>query len=721
MPTTLRHILTSAFLFCFVADMSAQTSEQEKDVIRLFELFQEYEYSDTIKARIYSDSSLWAAEQTGDMVLMGRANQFKGWYYQDNSNFKRAKVYFSKSLSNFIKTKSMQGIADAYGNLGNICFDMKDYVPSLDYHLKSVHQNDLILSNAPNEEDRGRAQEGKNYALSNIAGIFNDLELYDKALEYERKSLAGEIAAKNTLGEAISYCAIANSHKKINNIDSAEYYFKKGIKIAEDSNYVSQITDALYSYASMKGSNLSIQERGSLLLEALEIDEQLGNRDGIVFGLLGLADYQFKNLSPDSLDALLDRAGELILEYDLSHHLERFNKISSKSSARFGRYRQAYDYLKEYVRLKKIADGQKENREILTAEVKYQVQSKSKQDSLQMVESFDLKREKDQRKIAEQRTWITLGILGGLVLIGSLSFFIYANRRRRRLNDFLSEKNEVINHQKNVVDNKNKSISSSIAYAQRLQSAILPKRTEIEEHFPESFLIFKPKDLVSGDFYWFETFGDKIYIAAADCTGHGVPGAIVSVVCSNALSRVLKEFGITEPSKILSRTRELVMETFGRSDKQVEDGMDISLCAIDKAGKKVVFAGANNPLWIVRSNDHLMEANDADRTLNGASHHLLEYKGDKQPVGPYPEMKDFTDREVDVFQGDILYMFSDGFSDQFGGEADKKFRSGRLKKELLSRSSIELHEQEVLIDNLYENWKGENEQVDDVCMIAVRL
>jgi serine phosphatase RsbU (regulator of sigma subunit) len=705
-----------------VPDTNAQQSKEERNVMRLFSLFQEYEYSDTLKARQYSDSSLMMAKLTGDMELIGRANQFKGWYYQDNSNYKKAKEYFSKSLSSFIKAKSKQGIADAYGNLGNICYDMKDYVPALDYQLKSVRQNDLILtSEGISENDRGRAQEGKNYALSNIAAIFIDLEIYDKALEYERKSLAGEIEANNPYGEAISYCALANTHKKLNNIDSAEYYYKKGIQICKDSNYVSQITDAYYDYASMKGSSLSDLERGELLREALQIDEQLGNRDGTVFGLLGIADYQFNNLSKDSLTALLSRSGELIEEYDLDHHLQRFNKISSKSSARFGQFEQAYNYLKEYVRLRKISDRQKENREILSAEVKYEVQKKSKQDSLEMAQNYELTRAKDQQKIAEQRQWITLGILGGLVLLGSLSFFVYANRRRRRLNDFLSEKNAVINKQKDIVDNKNKSISASIAYAQRLQSAILPKRTEIEEHFPESFLIFKPKDLVSGDFYWFETYGNTFYMAAADCTGHGVPGAMVSVVCSNALSRVLKEFGITDPAKILSRTRELVMETFGRSDEQVEDGMDIALCAIDRAARKVVFAGANNPLWIIRSNDQLSESTGADRVLNGTTHHLLEFKGDKQPVGPYPEMKDFTDRTVDFLEGDLLYLFSDGFSDQFGGEAGKKFMSGRLKKELLSRSSIELHEQEVLVDNLYENWKGDNEQVDDVCMIAVRL
>jgi serine phosphatase RsbU (regulator of sigma subunit) len=507
----------------------------------------------------------------------------------------------------------------------------------------------------------------------------------------------------------------------LNRIDSAEYYFRKGINIYKEQGDFSELPEAYYAFASMKGTTLSKGERGEKLKEAFRIDETNGDRNGMVYGLLGIADYQFKALSRDSLNALLNNASELIEAYGLNHHREGFNKISAKCSARFGDFEEAYSFLQRYIKLRKISDKQKKNQEIVSAEVKYEVQLKSKQDSVKLAESFSLKREKDQRKIAEQRTWIILGVLGGLVLIGSLFFFIYANRRKRRLNDFLSEKNAVINNQKNVVEDKNKSISASIAYAQRLQSAILPKRTEIEGHFPESFLIFKPNDLVSGDFYWFETYGDTIYMAAADCTGHGVPGAMVSVVCSNALSRVLKEFGIKEPSKILSRTRELVMETFGRSDEQVEDGMDISLCAIDKATKKVIFAGANNPLWIVRSNDHLSESIEVDKVLTGTTHHLLEFKGDKQPVGPYPKMKDFTDRTISYYEGDTLYLFSDGFADQFGGEAGKKFMTARLKNELLVRCSIRLQIQETEIDQLYESWKGDEEQVDDVCTIAVKL
>ena len=207
-----------------------------------FGLFQKYEYEDTLKARLYSDSAVLFAERSGDAYVMARAYQFKGWYYQNGASFVKAKEQFVVSLKDFIKSGNRQGIADAYGNLGNICFDMKDYVQSLDYQLKSVRQNDAILDSEITEEERGWALEGKTYAFSNIASIFRELDLFDKALEYERKSLQGEIIADNPLGEAISYCAIAQIHKELNHVDSAEYYFKKGIRIFKDEEHPSGLT-----------------------------------------------------------------------------------------------------------------------------------------------------------------------------------------------------------------------------------------------------------------------------------------------------------------------------------------------------------------------------------------------------------------------------------------------------------------------------------------------
>lgn len=718
MRRKINHILFLFLTLCF----GFQTSAQKDSIAAYyhFDLFQNFEYSDTLKARVHSDSAVFYAKRSGKNSIIGRAYQFKGWYFEDMSEFKKARDEFFKSLESFKRANDTQGIADAFGNLGNVHLDMGEVAKSLDFQLKSLRQNELILSSKPTKEAKGRALEGKTYALHNIASIYADLDLHEKALEYERKSLKAELAVKNQVGAAISYCSIATSYKELGKVDSAFHYYMLGIEIFKREKYDVGLPSAYYSLASLEGTKLTDNERANLVLEALKIDQISGDRNGEVIGLLGLVEYKFDALSTDSLGRLLKRAERLIEQHDLGHNNERIFKLYSQFFARKGNFEKAFSYMNQHLALKEISDKQKKNQDILTADIKYEVQLKSHNDSLKLAEGYALSQEKYQRKIAEQRTWISMGVLGGLILLGSLTFLIYANRRRRRLNNFLSEKNSVIRQQKEIVDEKNAAISSSIAYARRLQTAILPKRSEIEELFPDSFLIFKPKDVVSGDFYWCETMNDTIYIAAADCTGHGVPGAIVSVVCSNALTRVLKEFQTTEPAQILTQTRSLVIETFGRSDQNVVDGMDISFCAIDRKNAKVRFVGANNPFWIIRKAEFLAQST-ADRITERADFVLMEFKGNKQPVGLYPGMTDFTEMEIDLMEGDTLYLFSDGYSDQFGGPDGKKFMAARLKNELLDRSELSMPALEIELEKVFSEWMGAHEQVDDVCMIGVRL
>ena len=228
----------------------------------------------------------------------------------------------------------------------------------------------------------------------------------------------------------------------------------------------------------------------------------------------------------------------------------------------------------------------------------------------------------------------------------------------------------------------------------------------MNDNLPNNFIYFNPKDVVSGDFYWFEYINGCSYLAAADCTGHGVPGAMVSIVCSNALNRSVKEFGITEPSKILDKTRDLVIETFEKSDEEVKDGMDIALCKLD--GTTLSYSGANNPLWIVP---------------NGAKdiENIIEYKADKQPIGNYAAEKPFTTHTIELRKGDTIYIFSDGYVDQFGGEKGKKFKAKAFRSLLISVQNKPMEEQKRILNETFENWRGNLEQIDDVCVIGVKI
>jgi serine phosphatase RsbU (regulator of sigma subunit) len=261
-----------------------------------------------------------------------------------------------------------------------------------------------------------------------------------------------------------------------------------------------------------------------------------------------------------------------------------------------------------------------------------------------------------------------------------------------------------------VVMEKNKEITDSINYAKHIQNAILPSQQFFKSHFKHSFILYKPKDIVAGDFYWMHVSGDNIYFAAADCTGHGVPGAMVSVICANALNRAVKEFRITETGKILDKVRELVIGTFVHQENDpdqttnaVKDGMDISLCCLNMKTNHLAWSGANNPLWILRNSE------------------LREYKPDKQPIGITDNPKPFKTLDLHLQPSDSIFIFTDGYADQFGGEKGKKFKYSQFKELLINIQEKNATEQLNAVDEKLISWKGRLEQVDDILVIGIKI
>jgi len=258
-----------------------------------------------------------------------------------------------------------------------------------------------------------------------------------------------------------------------------------------------------------------------------------------------------------------------------------------------------------------------------------------------------------------------------------------------------------------IVQQKNDEIIDSINYAKRLQNTILPPQAKIDDLFPQNFVLYKPKDIVAGDFYVCESLemdNRKIgIVAVADCTGHGVPGALVSMVCSSAIKRSVVEFNLTDPGKILDKSAQLVVESFQSAHEKVKDGMDISLACIDFERKSLQWAGANNPFWMIRNNE------------------LIEIKGDKQPVGLNDDKKAFTTHTIQLETGDKLYFISDGYADQFGGINGKKLKTKNLKEILIETSKLTIANQGKRLEEYFMEWKADFEQVDDVCIMGIEV
>lgn len=261
-----------------------------------------------------------------------------------------------------------------------------------------------------------------------------------------------------------------------------------------------------------------------------------------------------------------------------------------------------------------------------------------------------------------------------------------------------------VNEQQAVVKRQNDDLLSSIRYAQRIQRAVLPEASELNGLFPESFILFRPRDIVSGDLFWFAEVDGRKVVAAADCTGHGVPGALLSLIGASLFQEVVMERRILEPARMLEAMREGFVAALNRDDQGHRDGMNVSVAVIDPSARRARFAGAYHPLCLLR---------------DGA---ITEFKGDRMPIGLHEgERKPFTEHEVPVRAGDRLYLFTDGIADQFGGPSGKKLRGAGLKQWLVETATLAMDDQHQAISDRFRAWKGTEEQVDDALLIGVEL
>jgi len=348
-----------------------------------------------------------------------------------------------------------------------------------------------------------------------------------------------------------------------------------------------------------------------------------------------------------------------------------------------------------------------------------------------------LKEEENAHKtaiISEQNKFITMMIvaivLGVLALFFIVRSYVISRRVNHKLNDLnkaLKLHKDEIFLQKTIVEEKKKEMTDSINYALNIQRSLLPPLRNFNQYLPESFILFRPKDIVSGDFYWIEQLTQqKIMFTVVDCTGHGVPGALMSVIGVNQLNKIIKENKISSPDKVLEHLDQGVTQSLRQHQHEnvSHDGMDLALCLLDKETNTVHFSGANNPLWIITKNvDNPAIAPYTKGNLYKKDHFsLVEITPDKKSISsPYKTDSGFKLHSIQLSKGDTLYIFSDGFADQFGGNNAKKFKKSKFKELLVGISAQPMPEQKNAILKAFEDWKGSFEQIDDVCVMGVKV
>ncbi|MDQ3190130.1 MAG: tetratricopeptide repeat protein [Bacteroidota bacterium] len=629
--------------------------------------------------------------------------------YYNIGDFQSAMNFALKTFVLAEKVNYQKGRAKALITIGIIKKSQGNYLEALENLLDALKIR---------EEIKDREGIAETYIL--IGNVYENQSNFSEALEKYSAALKIWEEQGNIRGNAISYINIGNLYESLDNYPEALKNYFACLSIMEKLGDEKGIA---YSYNNI-GLIFEYQGRYAEALEnyfaSLKIKKELGNKEGIAISLIniGLAYAEMNNYKEANLylSQGLELSKELGYKIGQSYAYSGLSELNSASK----NWQKAYENHKSHILYRDSLFNEENSKKIVQQQMQYDF---DKQQAISKAE-FEAQKVIAKAKYDKQKMATYGALVGAGLILLFLVFAIRAFNNKQKANKTIRKQKEEVEKQKHLVDEKNKEILDSINYAKRLQDAILPSQKLVKEHLPDSFILYKPKDIVAGDFYWMEALkkqdlnssgniplNHKILFAAADCTGHGVPGALVSVVCSNAMNRAVKEFGITDPGEVLDKVRELVMETFENSENEVQDGMDISLCSLtlsqissDKqATWQLLWAGANNPIWIIKNNE------------------LLEIKPDKQPIGKYAKNDPFTTHSLSLEKGNLIYIFTDGFSDQFGGEKGKKFKSSSLKKLLLTIQDKPMLEQSEILNSDFEKWKGDLEQVDDVCMIGVRV
>ncbi|MBA2612518.1 MAG: tetratricopeptide repeat protein [Bacteroidetes bacterium] len=608
------------------------------------------------------------------------------------SKFKLAYELGEEALPIAINLNHTSGIAECKMYMGMCAGRLGDFKKALEFY----HQSLPLFESLKNV-----SMQMKLY--SNIAGVYFDQLDFKMAIEYFKKTLYMAIRSNDNKVIGQTYNNIGSSLSNLKNDKEAKEYYLKAVKVNLLSNNKYNLGYNYMNLASCEIIEKNLEKAKEYNKEALKIFTDFKDPYSIVSCYCVDADIFIEEKKYKKAIEVLETCVTISEKTGSPLLMERTYKQMATAYELGGDLKRSVTYMKKYINTRDSIINDEIREEVTKKQLYYEFDKKSLSDSLEAESKqkyLSQELENNKRSASLQKN-ISLISLLSLLIVGVLAFYIYLGSQKNK------QASKIIEEQKRIVERKNTEILDSISYAKRIQTAILPSNRNVKQYFKDSFILYKPKDIVAGDFYWMEPVNlptaNCILFAAADCTGHGVPGALVSVVCHNALNRSVREYGITEPGKILDKTKELVIAEFEKSEEEVLDGMDISLCLLDTKTKKLNWAGANNPLWIVRNGE------------------IIEYKPDKQPIGKFEQAKSFTNHVIDLVKNDCIYIFTDGYQDQFGGEFAKKFKASKFKEVLLSVTEQPMEKQCTLIDKAFYDWKVDLEQVDDICIIGIRI
>ena len=625
--------------------------------------------------------------------------------YEDN---KLADSLTNKAIALSKSAKNDSLLSFAYRRKGDI-FSSKSITDSATFwYLKSA---DLAL------------EKEFNYLLArsyiSLSILARQNRLIELSNEYNKK--AEQICKKNNLQFALGlvYQNVSANLWHLKKYEEANIWFAKAKELLQNSDepYVYEIL--LLEMANRYAINNDAKNAIPLY------DEIISSNTANIYRFQAFKNKVFLLLNIGEIAAAKKASNQFLKEVSDSKNkksllsaLEVELEIAIEES---GDYTTAdiYDRIDS---LKNVMNNEKMNDAIAEMQTKHDIKSKD----------LELKLQQEELETQKLKTQgFVLAVVGLLVLI-VLGMFLAQQRNRNNIllvekerseKELFEVKNIQLKAAFDYIEMQNQEMIDSLNYAKRIQDAILPSHAAIQKQFANHFLLYQPKTIVAGDFYWMHELNNKVFFAVGDCTGHGVPGALMSIICVNALNKAVRNETSISTNEILDKTRENVVQQVATKSDTIKDGMDIALCCIDKTTLELTFSGAYNPVWICRPNNHITDF--GNRTMVSKNHasslQLLEVKGDKQAIGVVLNEEPFTSVTLQLFEGDQLYLFSDGLADQFGGPKGKKLKTQSLRELFLASYNLPMQEQYDVITQSFFEWKGEQEQIDDICLWSIKI
>lgn len=606
-----------------------------------------------------------------------------GYVYNDKGNYDLAVKYSVQAAQIKEQLDDARGLAACYNNLGNIYLNQSNFKEAMLSHIKALKLRGALKDSA-----------GVGSSYINIALVFEAQNKMDEAMFNYKKALSAASSVGDKYGIGIALNSIGSIYLGKKNYEAALDNINRSLRIRKESDDKQGQAECYNRLGTIYLEKNKYNEALNYQLQSLKIQESTGSKKGcaLAYNSLGNISEQMKNYQT-AID-YYQKALHIAKEIDSRDVMRDAYQYLASTYEKLNDNENALNYFNLYYTEKDSLLNKDNFKQIYEINTRYQTEKK--QNEIELLTKDQIINE----KTLKQQKIVRIALIAGLSLVGILLFSVYARYR------FKQKANLLLKKQKKEIEEKNILITDSIDYAKTIQEAILPKDDLIKKFLPESFIFFKPKAIVSGDFYWIGEKEDKIICMAADCTGHGVPGAFMSLLGFNMLDTIIEKEQ-TQPDLILNALNKEMVDAMTREnfDSSIKHGMDAAIISIDKKHMSLEYAGAHNSLYHIR---------------NGQ---LNEIKADKQSIGSYKEGSEiiFRNHFLKLEKGDLIYLFSDGFPDQIGGPNRKKFYYPPFKELLVSIHQLDLNEQKIILDKTITEWRGERDQTDDILVIGIQI